>query len=133
MGLREISIENGIILVNGQKVKFRGVNRHDSHPELGYAVPYEHFKRDLILMKQHNVNALRTAHYPNDPRLYDLCDEYGLYVMDEADLEAHGMAFAQNHYLSEAKSYEQAYLDRMQRMVERDKNHALRFILVTWQ
>lgn len=123
-GLRRIEVKNSVILINGKPVKFKGVNRHDSHPETGQAIPLAHMKQDLILMKQHNINAIRTAHYPNDPRFLDLCDEMGFYVIDEADLETHGAAVAGDFsMLAKDPQFEKAFLDRMQRMVERDKNH----------
>jgi len=125
VGFRKIQIKDSVVLINGKAVKFKGVNRHDSHPELGYTTPFYHMKADLILMKQHNINAVRTSHYPNDPRFLELCDELGLYVMDEADLETHGTAQAGDYsMISKDPRFEKAYLDRMQRMVERDKNHA---------
>lgn len=124
VGFRKIEIKDSVILINGRAVKFKGVNRHDSHPELGHTVPLYHMKNDLILMKRHNINAIRTSHYPNDPRFLELCDEFGFYVIDEADLETHGTSPAGNHSLiSQSPEFEKAYLDRMQRMVERDKNH----------
>ncbi len=90
VGFRQVELKNGLIKVNGNRVVFKGANRHEHHPESGRTVPYEFLKNDLLLMKQHNINALRTCHQPNDPRLYDLADELGLWVMDEADLECHG-------------------------------------------
>ena len=123
VGFRSVEIEDGRLLVNGEAITIRGVNRHDHHPERGRAVPLETMRRDVELMKRHNVNAVRTAHYPNDPRFYDLCDRYGLYVLDEADLECHGMEFAERvDHPSHDPDWEDAYVDRMVRMVERDKN-----------
>jgi hypothetical protein len=90
VGFRQIEMKGQQLFVNGVSIKLQGVNRHDSHPDLGHAVSLDGMIKDITLMKQHNINALRTSHYPNDPRLLDLCDEYGLYVVDEADLEAHG-------------------------------------------
>lgn len=90
IGIRTIEIRDRVIYLNGQNIKFRGVNRHDSDPETGYVIGLEQMERDLILMKQHNVNAIRTSHYPNAPMFYQLCDEYGFMVIDEADIEAHG-------------------------------------------
>jgi beta-galactosidase len=86
VGFRKIEIKNSTILINGKPVKFKGVNRHDSHPELGHAIPFDHMKNDLYIMKRHNINAIRTSHYPNDPRFLELCDELGFYLIDEADL-----------------------------------------------
>jgi beta-galactosidase len=90
VGFRKVEIKDGLILVNGERVVFRGVNRHEHHPTEGRAVPFEFLRKDLLLMKTHNINAIRTSHQPNDPRLYDLADELGFWVMDEADLECHG-------------------------------------------
>ena len=124
-GIKKIEIKNAVIYINGKKVKARGVNRHDSHPYLGHATPMEHMKRDVVLMKRHNVNFVRTSHYPNDPRFLELCDVYGLYVCDEADLECHGFGNGiSNHPLTNNPDWEEAYLDRAERMLERDKNHA---------
>ncbi|KGM45967.1 beta-galactosidase subunit alpha [Neobacillus niacini] len=138
-GFRSIELKDGVLLINGEAIKFKGVNRHDSHPDLGRAVPLEAMEKDVILMKQHNINAVRTAHYPNDPRFYDLCDVYGLYVIDEADLETHGFEHSGNALLgnnpdwvkansdrgklSDDPEWEEAYIDRAKRMVARDKNH----------
>ncbi len=125
VGLRSIEVKDSVIRVNGQSVKFRGVNRHESHPELGHTVPVPHMKQDLLLMKRHNVNAIRTSHYPNDPRFLEYCDEMGFYVIDEADLECHGVwTLGERDMLTQDSQFEKAFLDRMQRMVERDKNYA---------
>ena len=121
VGARRIEIRDKCILINGRKVKAKGVNRHDSHHLLGHATPVEHMKRDLMIMKAHNVNMVRTSHYPNDPRFTQLCDRYGLYVCDETDIETHGMHPWNG--LSDNPEWEKAYVDRAQRMVERDKNH----------
>ena len=124
VGFRSVELKGGNLLVNGVPIMFKGVNRHDHHPDTGKAVSLEAMVEDVLLMKRHNVNAVRTAHYPNDPRFYDLCDEYGLYVIDEADLECHGFATIGNwNQLSDDPAWEEAYVDRMVRMVERDKNH----------
>lgn len=124
VGFRSVVIRDRVIYINGKKVKAKGVNRHDSHPLLGSATPMEHMMKDLMLLKRHNVNMIRTSHYPNDPRLPGLCDKYGFYLCDETDLEAHGMQ-ANNYWdeLSDGKDWEAAYLDRVTRMYERDKNH----------
>lgn len=135
VGFREIKIENGLVYLNGAKIKFRGVNRHDSYPESGYASSREQILKDLLLMKRHNVNALRTSHYPNSPILYQLCDELGIYVVDEADLESHGsIDVYQDFSWSKPEGYggialmvsnpefEEAILDRHKRLLARDKN-----------
>jgi beta-galactosidase/beta-glucuronidase len=124
VGFRKVELVGGLVLVNGKPIKFKGVNRHDHHPDLGRAVPFEAMVEDIKLMKQFNVNAVRTSHYPNDPRFYDLCDEYGLYVIDEADLECHGFDIIKDpDQISDDPKWEEAYLERIERMVERDKNH----------
>jgi len=122
-GLRRVEVKNRTVLINGKKVKAKGVNRHDSHPLLGHATPYSHMERDLLLLKAHNVNMVRTSHYPNDPRFLTLCDRLGLYVCDEADLETHGMSADNWDRLTDSEDWTEAYLDRAQRMLERDKNH----------
>lgn len=123
-GFRSIELKDGVFLVNGAAIKLKGVNRHDSHPDLGRAVPLAAMENDIILMKQHHINAVRTAHYPNDPRFYDLCDTYGMYVIDEADLETHGIDYVgPSNMLSDDSEWEEAYVDRAKRMVARDKNH----------
>ncbi|WP_407408315.1 beta-galactosidase subunit alpha [Peribacillus sp.] len=125
VGFRTVEINDGALLVNGVPVMFKGVNRHDHHPDLGRAVPLDSMIEDIQLMKRHNINAVRTSHYPNDPRFYDLCDIYGLYVIDEADLECHGFEEINDfNQISDDSNWEEAYVDRMKRMVERDKNHA---------
>ena len=132
-GFRAIEIgADGVFRVNGKPFKVKGVNRHEHHPDFGRAVPMEAMVRDILLMKTHNVNAIRTSHYPPDPRFLGLCDVYGMWVIDECDLETHG--FGQAHgWRSERDwpknptsepDWEEACVDRMQRMVERDKNHA---------
>jgi len=125
VGFRNIEVRDSVILINGKAVKFKGVNRHDSHPELGHTVPLDFMRDELLLMKRHNINAIRTSHYPNDPRFLEMCDEIGFYVIDEADLECHGCNNAAYwNLVSDDPQYEESYVDRMQRMVERDKNHA---------
>ena len=124
-GLREVRFsEKGALLVNGKPVKLKGVNRHDSHPDFGQYCPDEHMEQDIRLMKQHNINAIRTSHYPNAPIFPALCDRYGIYLIEEADLECHGMIWAEDHnLLNNDPQWAAAYLDRVSRMVERDKNH----------
>ena len=125
IGIRRFEVKGKIVYVNGKKVKAKGVNRHDSHPQLGAATPMEHMLRDLMILKAHNVNFIRTSHYPNDPRFYELCDRYGFYVCDETDLETHGMQAVGNwDEFTDNPDWSEAYLDRAQRMMERDKNHA---------
>ncbi len=126
VGFRKIEVKNKVIYINGEKVKAKGVNRHDSHPELGHATPLDHMINDLYVMKAHNVNMVRTSHYPNDPRFTLLCDRIGMYVCDETDLETHGMGATDGprwHELSTVPEWQESYVDRARRMVERDKNH----------
>ena len=124
VGLRKVEIVGKCFLINGKKVKAKGVNRHDSHPILGHATPLDHIVRDLMIMKAHNVNMVRTSHYPNDPRFVGLCDKYGLYVCDETDLECHGVGIYSDHTpLTTDPEWTHVYLDRAERMFERDKNH----------
>ncbi len=125
IGIREVRIQQGQLLINRRPVKLRGVNRHESNPRTGRFVTEEDMLRDILLIKQHNFNAVRLSHYPNHPRWYELCDEYGLYLIDEADLETHGV----QDQLSKDPLWEKAYLDRMDRMVMRDRNHAC---IVAW-
>lgn len=135
IGFRKIEISNGVFKINGVAVKLKGVNRHDSHPELGQTIPINHMIKDLNLMKRHNINTIRSSHYPNDPRFLDLCDEYGFYVVDEADLECHGVILTGSQYpdsfhrLSIDPAWREVFVDRVIRMVERDKNHAC---IVMW-
>lgn len=123
VGFREVEIRNGQVLLNGAPVYFKGVNRHDFDPQRGRAVDEASMLRDVVLMKQHNFNAVRTSHYPNQPRFYELCDEYGLYVMDEANLESHYLWFHENRSPVKDPAWKDAIVDRGISMVERDKNH----------
>jgi beta-galactosidase len=122
-GFREVEIKNGQLLVNGIPVLLKGVNRHEHDPDSGHYVTKESMLEDIRLMKQHNINAVRTCHYPDDPEWYDLCDEYGLYLIDEANIESHGMGYKPDETLANKPEWKKAHLDRIQRMVERDKNH----------
>lgn len=117
-GFRKIEIRNKRVYVNNALVLFKGVNRHDTHPQYGKAIPVESMIQDILMFKRFNINTVRTSHYPNDPKMYALYDHYGIYVMDEADIECHA-----NALLSYEKSWEPAFVDRVARMVERDKNH----------
>ena len=117
-GFRRIEIRDNKVYINGMLTLFKGANRHDIHPQYGKAVPVESMIEDILLFKRHNLNTIRTSHYPNDPKMYGLFDYYGLYVMDEADQECHG-----NMSLTDNPTWEAAFVDRMVRMVERDKNH----------
>ncbi|MBE6619697.1 MAG: DUF4981 domain-containing protein [Ruminococcaceae bacterium] len=125
VGLREFKIVGKVIYINGKKVKARGVNRHDSHPYLGYATPEDHMWRDLCIMKAHNFNMVRTSHYPPDPRFVTMCDRIGMYVCDETDMETHGMGKIRHwECLTDSAEWTHMFLDRVERMFERDKNHA---------
>jgi len=123
VGFRQIERRGVQVLLNGVPLEIRGVNRHDTHPDLGYAVSLESMIQDITLMKQHNINAVRTSHYPNDPQWLDLCDRYGLYVIDEADLETHGFGYEDPNIPARRPEWRDAFVDRARRMVERDKNH----------
>ncbi|MDE0839245.1 MAG: DUF4981 domain-containing protein [Kiritimatiellae bacterium] len=125
VGFRVVEIKDGIFLINGRPVKMKGANRHDHHPDLGESIPYASMVEDVLLMKQHNLNAVRTSHYPNDPRFYDLCDAYGLYVIDECDVESHGFdsSYKRPDIPTKLPEWKAAFVDRMERMVQRDKNH----------
>ncbi|KAK7397900.1 hypothetical protein QQX98_012735 [Neonectria punicea] len=147
VGFRKVELKNGLILVNGKRVVFRGANRHEHHPRSGRTVPYDFLLQDLLMMKRHNLNAICTCHQPSDPKLYDLADELGLWVMDEADLECHGYEMVQQRslsrterllttdeqrdlsfaragrWLSDNLDWTEAYVDRARQIVSRDKNH----------
>lgn len=123
VGFRQVEVRDQRLLINGCPVKLRGVNRHEFHPDFGHMVPYETMVQDILLMKRHNINTVRTCHYPNDPRWYDLCDEYGIYLIDEADLETHGFGYEALDIPARLPVWRDAFVDRAVRMVERDKNH----------
>lgn len=124
VGFRNIRLNGETFLVNGVAIKFKGVNRHDYSPQNGRVVSREEIEKDIILMKQFNINAIRTSHYPNSYYLYDLCDEYGMYLIAETDLECHGFELTDDYkWITDDPSWELAYVSRMTRMIERDKNH----------
>ncbi|MEV4393171.1 glycoside hydrolase family 2 TIM barrel-domain containing protein [Nonomuraea sp. NPDC049607] len=124
VGFRTVSVADGVLLANGRPLLLKGVNRHEFHPRHGRAVPYETMREDVLLMKRHNVNAVRTSHYPPHPDFLDLCDELGLWVIDECDLETHGFGqVGWRRNPTDDPRWADALLDRMRRMVERDKNH----------
>ncbi len=126
IGFKQVEIVGEKILINGKPLLIRGVNRHDYDPDHGWAVPDERYIQDFNIMKQSNINSIRTSHYPNDPRFYDLCDEYGFYVMDECDLETHGVR--RKNVPGDNPMWTHAVVDRMERMVLRDRNHACVFM-----
>lgn len=126
VGIRKVEIKDGIYTINNMPVKIFGTNRHDIHPNKGYAVDVNDMEKDIVLMKQHNINAVRTSHYPNDPRFLELCDKYGIYVMDEADVECHG-THATGGCLGDIvanKEWEKPIISRIENMITRDKNRA---------
>nr|MBP8305003.1 DUF4981 domain-containing protein [Phycisphaerae bacterium] len=122
VGFREVEIRDGHLLVNGRKVLFKGVNRHEIDPDRGQAITVEGMVQDILVMKRNNINAVRTCHYPDQPVWYDLCDRYGLYLIDEANIESHGMGYGAAS-LAKHPDWAAAHMDRTVRMVERDKNH----------
>ncbi|TLX71377.1 DUF4981 domain-containing protein [Labilibacter sediminis] len=123
VGFRKVEIKDGNILVNGVPVLFKGTNRHEHHPERGHYVTTDDMMKDIIMMKQNNINAVRTCHYPNTPEWYQLCDKYGIYLVDEGNIETHGFGNKGDNRLTCSPEWEHAYLDRVQRMVYRDRNH----------
>ncbi len=123
VGFRRVEVAGGLLRVNGVPIVIRGVNRHEHDPNNGYTIGEDMMLADIRLMKQFNINAVRASHYPNDPRWYELCDEHGLYVVDEANIESHGISFDADKTLANKPEWQDAHLDRTRRMVERDKNH----------
>jgi len=123
VGFRQVEIRDQRLLINGSPVKLRGVNRHEFHPDHGHVTSSEGMVQDILLMKRHNINTVRTSHYPDDPRWYDLCDEYGIYLIDEADLETHGFGYDAPDIPARRPAWREAFVDRAARMVARDKNH----------
>ena len=122
VGFRTVEIKGGQLLLNGQPILIKGVDRHEIDPLTGYVVSRERMIEDIRIMKELNVNAVRTCHYPDDPVWYDLCDRYGIYVLDEANIESHGMGYGPET-LAKTPLYARAHLERNSRMVERDRNH----------
>ncbi len=122
VGFRKVEITEGLLRVNGQELRITGTNRHEHDPVTGHTISVDSMIKDILLMKQHNINTVRASHYPYDPRWYDLCDKYGLYVIDEANIESHGMGYGPES-LAKDPRWGKAHMDRMQRMVERDKNY----------
>ncbi|PKQ44631.1 glycoside hydrolase family 2 TIM barrel-domain containing protein [Confluentibacter flavum] len=123
IGFRKVEIKGGQLLVNGQPIYIKGVNRHETDPVTGQTISKERMEQDIKVLKEFNINAVRMSHYPNDPYFYELCDTYGIYLVDEANLESHGMGYDITKTLGNKPNWEQAHLQRIQRMVERDKNH----------
>ncbi|KVV15733.1 glycoside hydrolase family 2 TIM barrel-domain containing protein [Flavobacterium sp. TAB 87] len=123
VGFRTSEVKNGQYLVNGRPILFKGVNRHEHDPNTGHVISREDMLKDVKIFKEYNINAVRTAHYPNDPYFYELCDEYGIYVVDEANIESHGMGYALDRTLANNPAWLDAHLQRVDRMVQRDKNH----------
>ena len=123
IGFRKSEIKHAQLLVNGKPVYIKGVNRHEHDPYNGHVVDEASMLRDIQLMKENNINSVRTSHYPNDPRWYELCDIYGMYVVDEANIESHGMGYKPDQCLANQPEWEKAFIDRTERMFERDKNH----------
>ena len=128
-GFRTIEMRNGLLLINNQPVKFKGVNRHEHDPNNGRTITVASMIEDIELMKQFNINSVRCSHYPNRPEWYSLCDIYGMYVIDEANIESHGMAFHEDRTLANNPDWEIPFMERMSRMVKRDRNFTS---IVTW-
>jgi beta-galactosidase len=121
-GFRKVELKGGQLLVNGKAILLKGVNRHEHDPDHGRAIPLSRMMQDIKLLKQNNINTVRTSHYPDDPKWYDICDKFGLYLIDEANIESHGMGHYKNPIANDP-DWKEAHLDRVKRMVERDKNH----------
>jgi beta-galactosidase len=129
VGFRNAEIVDGLFLLNGKPIKFKGVNRHEHDPDEAHVISEASMLKDIRLMKELNINAVRTCHYPNHPRWYELCNEYGLYVIDEANIESHGMGYAKEKTLANKTEWRKAHIERTMRMVERDKNQPC---IITW-
>ena len=127
-GFRSVEMKNGFVLINGKPIRFKGVNRHDHDPYKGHVISKESMLQDVLLMKQANMNAVRTAHYPNDPYFYELCDRFGLYVMDEANAESHAQGYGAAA-VAKREDFLEATVARVRNMYERDKNHTC---IVMW-
>lgn len=128
VGFRSSEIKDGQILFNGKPIMIKGANRHEFDPDLGQVMTTERMVQDIKVMKQHNLNAVRTSHYPNVPEWYELCDRYGLYVIDEANIESHGYGANEEQRISTGEDFTAAHVERVSRMIERDKNHAAIFM-----
>ncbi|MFV5698499.1 glycoside hydrolase family 2 TIM barrel-domain containing protein [Flavobacterium sp. ZT3R17] len=123
VGFRKVEIKGGQLLVNGKAIYIKGVNRHETDPVTGQTLSRERMEQDIKIMKEFNINAVRMSHYPNDEYFYELCDKYGIYVVDEANIESHGMGYDITKTLGNKPEWELSHIQRMQRMIERDKNH----------
>lgn len=123
VGFRAVEMIDGVLTVNGQRIVIKGANRHEHHPELGHVVTEESMLKDILLLKQGNFNAVRTCHYPNVSRWYELCARYGLYLVDEANIETHGMGWGKPHKIAKSPEWKEAHLSRVRNMFERDKNY----------
>jgi beta-galactosidase len=122
VGFRKIAIEDGVFKINGKPIKLKGVNRHETHPDTGRTITREQMIQDIVIMKRHNINTVRCSHYMNDPQWYELCSEYGLYVIDEANIESHGMGYSLERSLGNNPMWQTAHLDRTERMVRCHRN-----------
>ncbi|MGS2763568.1 glycoside hydrolase family 2 TIM barrel-domain containing protein [Sinomicrobium sp. M5D2P9] len=129
VGFRTTEIKGNQYFLNGKPILIKGVNRHEHDPVTGHVISGETMEKDIEILKQYNINAVRMAHYPNDPYFYELCDIYGIYVVDEANIESHGMYYNLEHTLGNDPKWLKAHMERIQRMVERDKNHPC---IITW-